>query len=279
AQGELGGPGKGEIPIFGGTDLKQVLADASACFEPVITGEEQVAGRVAHKIDLGASKCPSASAPSFNGPRTVWIDKETFFVLRYTILHADGPQPIQNMEVTNVIYNLDISDEIFTFTPPTGAVTDGAPSPEERAPVNVAQVVRDLANQVDFELFVPHRIPSGFLARRVGLDLLLPWQQLSIDYVPSERKEQNVPAAIIGFTVIQRKATATVIADQIQGAEQADIAGRSGWLKRGEKSEAGTGTPSAAIVERNGTLIIVFSFELLPEALIDITASMEAASR
>jgi outer membrane lipoprotein-sorting protein len=122
--GVFGGAGKGGGPGLYGMNggVEAVLGSASQCYDPSLVGEgEIIAGRKTHKIFLGPSKCPSVAAAAFNGPQTVWIDRETFFILKREIRDLRNENLIYTMTVTSILYNLEIGPGTFTFTPPEGA--------------------------------------------------------------------------------------------------------------------------------------------------------------
>ncbi|HEV8639078.1 MAG TPA: hypothetical protein VG370_33140, partial [Chloroflexota bacterium] len=140
AAGALGGPGKGGPSLHGDLDgqdarsLDGVLKQARTCYDPVVAGEETVAGRRAYVVKMGATTCPSASGSEMNGPRTVWVDKETFFVLKNEIRDLAGKQVTYTEEVTSIRYNVDLPDDRFTYSAPPGAtVRDNRPKPAPSA--------------------------------------------------------------------------------------------------------------------------------------------------
>jgi len=276
SSGSLGGPGESEFSLFGGGDLYTVLQQAKTCFDPVLKGEDTVAGRDAYVVNVGPSKCPSASGPEdMNGPRRIWVDKETFFVLEDVIRSLDGQRVVSTRQVTSIRYNADLSDDLFTFTPPPGAtVIDDRPKPAPGADEFQRQLA-DLAAQVDFPLFAPAEVPEGLAPRQPRL-MTAPMQpQVWIEYVAPEVVETGLPAGQTGFQVTQQRATYEAVAQRTDPAEPVDIAGQQGWLRRGVRNADGTGTDSAALLVRDGTLISVSSFRLSPEELVDIAASLQ----
>ena len=95
-----------------------------------VTGKATIAGRATYVIDLGPTKCPSASVPEMNGRLVVWIDQETFFVLKQEQHRLADDQIFTMHEVTQIQYNVSIDPAEFTFTPPAGAtVADYRPKP------------------------------------------------------------------------------------------------------------------------------------------------------
>lgn len=74
-------------------------------------------------VDLGPTLRPSAaSAPEANGRELIWVDKNTFFVLKHgTVQHAGRPTAAARDEVTEVQYNPTLDAALFTFIPPAAA--------------------------------------------------------------------------------------------------------------------------------------------------------------
>ncbi len=118
-----------------------VLDQARRCYQPHLQGETTVAGREAYLVNLGASSCPSSyelkpsgtvvpgtpRPPTEQGRYMMWIDKETFIVLKSERDNADGT-PQARYEVTAVTYNQRYPDDLFTYQPPVGAqITDVRP--------------------------------------------------------------------------------------------------------------------------------------------------------
>lgn len=273
--------GKGGVARFGqaASDLDTVLQRASTCGTPALKGSEPVAGRPAYVIDLGSSTCPSASAPEMNGPRVIWIDKETFFVLKVVQYSGLDGQLLSTTEVTSVQYNVPGDPARFTFTPPAGAtVQDLRPKPAPAAD-QYQQQLAQLARQVDFPLFVPRNVPAGLVPLQPRLDDVAgPRVQLS--YVPAGQAGTTAMAGPTGVRITQQKASSALVdrwTQQAQPAEPVTIAGGQGWLRRGVRDVKGpgTGSDSAAMVLRDGTLISVASFSVPPETLVEIAASLD----
>lgn len=123
--------------VFGGptNDLTQFFDQAgkSGCRSVLLRGETIVAHRPVYRIDIGEDTCvptPDAAHPStsadqmfgnYDGRQTVWIDRETFFPLKYEQYPADGTQGL-SYTFTNVEYNITIPDSTFVYAPPPGAV-------------------------------------------------------------------------------------------------------------------------------------------------------------
>ena len=269
--------GKDQISLFGRDigDLNALFQQASTCFDPKVTGSAIMAGRAAYVIDLGPTKCPSASAAEMNGRQVIWVDKETFFVLKQELHSIDSDQIIMTSEVTQIQYNVPIDPAQFTFTPPAGAtVADNRPKP---APTTdqFQQQLAQLAKQVEFPIFVPTYLPPGLAPRQPKIDPMM-GSLVAISYFPIDEPDKDSTASRMkGLTIQEQRATNSLVARWTEGAEPTVIANGKGWLRRGVHNVDGTGSDSSALVLRGGTLIAVSSFAIWPEELVKVAASLE----
>lgn len=260
----------------GADDLAAVLKNASTCYAPVLRGSATIAGRSAYVIDLGPSQCPSASAPEINGPRTIWVDKQTFFLLKDVLYDVHG-KPLITQEVTSIAYNVPIDPSLFTFAPLPGArVQDERPKPTPSAE-QFQQQLAQLAKQVDFPVFVPATPPSGLVPLQPRLDSA-PVPRVAISYAPPDEAGQAAAGGPHGVTIVEQRAMYSMVAGWTAQAVAMPITGGQGWLRRGLHNADGTGSNSAAIVLRDGTLISVASFTVAPDELAIIAASLQPVS-
>lgn len=249
--------------------------DMSNCYNPQVLGEETVAGRAAYKVSLGPAKCRSASIWYLNGPHTIWLDKETFFVLKSEIRAEQGDQISAAIEVTHVEYNLDLANELFTFTPPPGArVNDMRPQPAPDAQAFQTQLT-SLAGRIEFPLFAPQAVPNDMVP------LAPKWNeienQVELAFVPPDRLNSNSQPESFGIIIYERRAAYDRIRNWTDGAEAIDLDGAQAWVRRGDfDAVSGTGSNSAVMVLRDGVLISISSFRIAPEQLLDIAKSLVA---
>jgi hypothetical protein len=139
--------------------LKAVAACDTAGMVPISTprlvGRGTVAGRPADVIDFGPRPCGwnSASAPEFMGRRLMWVDRQTFFVLkvvRYSVffrLVRPHDRYFERTTVTGLRYKVSLPAARFAFTPPPGTrrVSAAASPPTPAASSMVQASVSPLA--------------------------------------------------------------------------------------------------------------------------------------
>lgn len=141
------------------------------CYTPTVLGEERIAQRDTYVVRMGATTCPSNSASIFNGPTTIWVDKETFFILKTVVWDMAETHPVYTMEVTDIQYNSNLDLTLFTYTPQPGStITDHRisptriqpPTPKSTSPAEqppaVTPDIATIRQQVDFQIFIPTNI-------------------------------------------------------------------------------------------------------------------------
>lgn len=262
------------FPSPGVLSLDFLQQDMSNCYDPQVRGEEMIAGRAAFKVYLGPAKCRSASIWYLNGPHTIWLDKETFFVLKSEIRAEQGDQITSAVEVTHIAYNLDLADDLFTFTPPPGArVNDMRPQPAPDAHAFQTQLAA-LAQRIEFPLFAPQVLPNNFVP------LAPKWNEIEnqaeLAFVPSDQINSNSQPDAFGFVISERRADYDLVRSWTDGAEPVDLNGTQAWMRRGDFDPvSGTGSNSAVMVLRDGVLISVSSFRIAPEQLLELAKSLQ----
>ncbi len=258
-----------ESPLGQGTvDPQKALQTSNPNVRPKLQGQETVAGREAYVLAF-PPETRSASAPEMNGPRTVWVDKESYFVLKVVQYSGTDGKLLSTTEVTSVQYNVAIDQTLFTFTPPQGAkVDDQRPKP---APTKsqFQQQMESMAKRADFPLFVPGQVPNGLVPRQPRMDASL---GLQLEYAPPAEADRDSFATA---RIVEQKATYDLVSRWTEGAESATFGNTKGWLRRGFRNVDGTGGDSAAMLLRDGTLVSISSFTLSPEELAKVAASLE----
>lgn len=140
---------------------------------PKLKGEETVAGRTTYVIDLGLPNSFSNSAPELNnGRRVVWVDKETFFLLKTVQYSPTDDSVVGVMEVTHIQYNIPIDPVVFSFTPPQGAHVQDLRSgnyPPKTNPPKLTSLA-EARETVSFSIFIPTSVPEGLVPEPPTLD-------------------------------------------------------------------------------------------------------------
>lgn len=268
----------GDADVPGQTSIDEIVdglaVNGRGCFEADVTGTEEIAGRAVYVLQLDQVGCFSNSIPGELQGRQVWyIDRETSLVLgreRYT---ADGAL-YSRMTATRVEYNTAVDPQVFTFQAPEGAtVLDFRPKPAP-SDAEFHRQLAEIAGEVDFPLFAPTAIPEGLVPRAPQHPAIpgpVDFDAVAFDYVPPDEAETDTPFGDDGFRVTQQRATYERVVNWTRRAQRIEIGGLEGWLRDGSL----TGTDSAAILVRDGTLISVNSFRVAPEVLVEIAASLE----
>jgi hypothetical protein len=108
----------------------------------------------------------SNGAAGFNGPLTLWRDKQTLFMLKSVLRDTSDTRVARTCEVMLAHYNPELPESLFTFVPPCGASSlDSRPQPAPKPDQFQPELAR-LAGQVDYPVFQPTRVPLGLVPRQ-----------------------------------------------------------------------------------------------------------------
>lgn len=283
----------GSTDNAGASSLAQVFERMETCYRPQVTGRAEVAGQPVYVVDLGRTLCPSASMPEANGRELIWVDQNTFFVLKHELYSTQGDQLLLRSEATEVQYNPALDAALFTFSPPAGArVADYRPqalataSPVEGAETDGVQAallaaMQPLAQEVNYPLFAPSTIPAGLAPRQPKLmplgDTL---DQVLIELIPQATVTEDDYTGQDGIVITQQAADYAAVINFTQGATPVLLPGQAeeavhAWARRGFTDVYGTGSDSGVIVLRDGVLIALNSFTYGPEELLAVAAALE----
>ena len=181
------------VPDSAARNLRAFLKYAATCdmpkgvpvSTPALAGQDSVAGHAAYVIDFGDKPCgwTSASAPEEMGRRLMWVDQQTFFLLklvRYSVMsRLVRPQDkfFERMTVTQLRYNVPLAASLFAFTPPPH--TRRAPTAPQPVAPATAKPLAAIRRQVPFPVFVPTWVPYGLRYMQATVDGK---QHIAIDY-------------------------------------------------------------------------------------------------
>lgn len=159
-----------------GIGLTDVLNQVDDLYtSPNLKGEETIAGRPAYVIDLGLPNRFSNSASELNnGRRVIWVDKETFFLLKAVQYSPTDGSMVGVMEVTYIQYNIPIALGVFSFISPQGAQvhdlrSGNYPPLPKSSPRSLTNLV-DARQKVSFSIFIPTVVPAGLVPERPTID-------------------------------------------------------------------------------------------------------------
>ena len=92
---------------------REFLSDPTGRFDATLAGRAEVAGRPATELRL----IPRGNEP-YSEVR-IWIDDQDALARRFEI--AEANENVRRVELHDLRVNVELGDELFTFTPPAGA--------------------------------------------------------------------------------------------------------------------------------------------------------------
>ncbi len=252
--------------------LEMLFAQAGSCFDPRVQGTDTIAGRAVYVIDLGVMKCAGAAAAATGGRSMIWVDKETFFVLKHVQYGSSGGDPTATTEVTSIRYNSSLDPKLFSWVPPpTASVQDFRPKPAPAAD-QFEQQLEALAKQAAYPVFIPDYIPAGLAPRQPHASSI---GGIELDLVPPEQVGQASAAILSGLLINEQPASYDLVVKWTEGAKPVRISNGQAWLRTDAPNPIGGGIDKAAYVLRDGTLISIASFQLKPEELVQVAGSLK----
>lgn len=174
----------GDIRVQGGGGMVPMISGmlGQGCRTPLLVGEAEVVGRSAYVLELSRSSC-GRLLPGNDGKSTVWVERDTGFVLRLENHAVDGTLSLA-MEMTSIEINGAIADERFEFETPAGDVERdrrhqtymaGARSVDPWQPTRLDEV----ETAATFPIVIPTVLPSGFELELVEQFWLVPSREVS----------------------------------------------------------------------------------------------------
>ncbi|TAK29753.1 MAG: hypothetical protein EPO21_20930 [Chloroflexota bacterium] len=261
----------GELSPFGqgAVTLSDVLENAGRLYTPKLQGEETIAGRATYVVDMGAPKRKSAALPELSGRRVLWIDKESFLVLKAVQYDGRDDAAVSTVQSTSFAYNVPIDPATFAFqAPQDAALRDLRPKPAPNTDQFRAQLAA-AESQLGFQPLAPRDLPDGLAPRLPRIEAAS--GLLVLEYVPPDEVERDTIPTTSGIVIREQKADDALVATWTKGAEATEIPHAKGWLRRGVPGQ----TAATAYVLRDGMFVTIFSFRLTPEELLKVASSLE----
>lgn len=106
-----------KLPPYAHGSLADLIPPPFTVSEAKLAGEATVAGRRAYVVDMAPSPC-AGLPPDLAGPQTLWFDRETLMLLKQEQRSADDGRVTLRSEVTSVVYDTSLVDDLFA--PPVG---------------------------------------------------------------------------------------------------------------------------------------------------------------
>lgn len=110
-----------------GASVYAVLRQAGNCLQPEMAGSEHVAGRETFVLKLDRWTCGPVSPGELAGNWRLYVDRETFFILRAT-RRVDGVA-LLTAEVRSFAVNPIVRGGTFALLPPPGVMVHARPAP------------------------------------------------------------------------------------------------------------------------------------------------------
>ncbi|MGE5141516.1 MAG: LolA family protein [Rudaea sp.] len=270
-----GGPtGATNVTDFGQQpdSINALFGQASSCFDPRLSGADTIAGRPVYILDLGVMKCAGNVT---EGSSTIWVDKETFFVLKHVQDGADGSTALATTQITAIEYNPTVDAGLFSLTPPPGSVVqDFRPKPAPSA-AQFKEQLEALANKSAFPLFAPDYVPAGLAPRvpRSGSD-----GGIQLEFLPPEQVDKPSAAILSGLLINQQRATYDLVVKWTEGARPVQISNGEAWLRSDAPNPVGGGADRAAYVLRDGTLVSIASFQADSDELLKVAGALRTVA-
>ncbi|MCG8351430.1 MAG: outer membrane lipoprotein-sorting protein [Chloroflexales bacterium] len=227
-------------PVGATEALQDMIAQGLEAVNIEVLGEEQIAGQGAWKLNV-TPKTETEQQLQLAGivEATMWVDQERAIPLKLDIDASDMGQG--TVEVRSIEMNTGLSDELFTFTPPTGAeVVQAADLTAEMQPR--AATLDEARAAMDFPLLVPETLPGDAALVEVRL-------------IGAHTVIQNYASGSETFSVVQSSEKAGDDRQPPAGSvvQEVDVRGHAATLITGGASEQG----SFLRWEENGTRIII----------------------
>ncbi len=149
--------------------LRDLVQQALDTMSFTYLGTEEVAGRKAYKLRAKPKAGMEDKSPFGGGEVTLWVDTERWEVLGMES-RAEGMG--FGWKVKEIEYEVEIPDDLFTFTPPPDAQPLGGEGKAQVMMPGQMLTLEEAQQAVDFEILVPQDLPEDF--RLIGVQVMEP---------------------------------------------------------------------------------------------------------
>jgi outer membrane lipoprotein-sorting protein len=250
-------------------NLQALLSQLQECYRPRPLADATIAGRPAYVVALEPNGCMSASAAEEGGRRVLWVDRQTFLVLKSVLYSVYDPTKVfQEATVTRVQNNVAIPASLFRYTPPLGTrILDGQQTPAGPNVGAHGPELRGLAARVSFPIYVPSERLAGLALQRPQIGAPM---ELHLVYAPAGASV----AAATSVTITERPASPAEEAIIPPHARPVLVAGPgattlSGWYRAGA-----AGQSNRLMLIREGVTLTFSSGLLGRESLVALAGSL-----
>ncbi|MDQ3928671.1 MAG: outer membrane lipoprotein-sorting protein [Chloroflexota bacterium] len=141
-----------DFASIGEGDLQSLLTNTDAGYDAQLLDSEQVAGRTTYVLQLTPKVETSISLPHKPNRKRLWVDQETYMILRYEE-DDDDFNLDRTWTYTSFTANPEISPDLLSFSPPAG--TSVIDMLDESGPTGrlVREQWEQMATRVNFPLF------------------------------------------------------------------------------------------------------------------------------
>jgi len=175
-----------EEPLLTDKDFISLIGDFINGSEVSMLGVEEVDGRSAYILE--ARPKIENSDPGLDSRTKVWVDKETWMVLKSSVYNNKGNLTM-DVEIRNLKVNTGVPDSEFKFEIPDGAEVVTVDLDEKLSKFSENLSLEEARELASFEIFTPEYVPEGYVLNSVTIS--------KDDNIASEN--QNSETAVLSY--------------------------------------------------------------------------------
>ncbi len=216
----------------------------------------------------------------------MWVDKQTFLVLKTEYTGGPEGKPIQSTEVTNLQVNTAIDAKQFTAYDKPANSTPFAHTPMTATQeTNFPAKASTAAKAADYPVFIPIYLPTGLVPLKPNqADTMMPQAQqgVSFSFVPRSELGNDIYTLHSKLVISQHRASYADIAQAEMQGNPIDIGGIRGWatqpisVSNGSSMTGSIGQASVSFV-RDGSFIQISGSAYSSADLVKVAVGLQAA--